>query len=153
MFVGFAIASWKLLPLWCCEFSTRQLRAICMYCCHRRYHHASFSYPTSSRYCLHNTFPIIIINPVPATLHRIYSPAVLYPLNSTFFIPYLLPCFHPPCATSPLFLFSVLTYLSQAEKVAKASAKAAPSATARSYVTTSRVSPSPPFVVLHVVEV
>lgn len=40
----------------------------------------------------------------------------------------------------------------QAEKVAKASAKAAPSVTARSSVTTSKASPSPPSVVSPVVE-
>ena len=42
---------------------------------------------------------------------------------------------------------------SQAEKVAKVSAKAAPSVTARFFVTTSRVSPSPLSVVLRDVAV
>lgn len=48
----------------------------------------------------------------------------------------------------PLYFFIVLTLLQQAARVARVSARAVPSATGRSCVTTSRVSPSPPSVVL-----
>ena len=136
--------------------STRQLHYIYMYCCHHCFHHARCLHPTLSRRYIHKTsLPIAFHHP--PHFHP-FPPPVTKPSPHPSFLP-LHPTLKSPIryrafpSLSPQSHYSLLIPLSQAGKVAKASAKAVRSATARSYVTTSKVSPSPPSVVLHVVEV
>lgn len=84
----------------------------------------------------------LLLHHIPAT--TALPPSLITTLHLTVtYLYYPSKFFHPTTSTN---------IPQQAEKVAKASAKAEPSVTARSSVTTSKASPSPPSVVSRVVE-